>query len=150
MNNDQKRHLDNHFETICEHRKELHLPFFDSVFLEEMYKVPSNELLYHKMYMEWFKLFPENSRKTPWQTYPNHIPCPIKEEQQYGHQWGKTKTSKRKRKENFNSVFAMNNELAFTYLNKYKVYAAMVLHLFGVRDYSYLVEKIRILNTKLK
>ena len=37
MRNDQKRHLDKHFETICQHKTELHLPFFDSLFLEKIH-----------------------------------------------------------------------------------------------------------------
>jgi hypothetical protein len=145
MNNDQKRHLDAHFETICQHKTEFLLPFFDSDFLEKIYAVPCKDLLYHQFYMQWFELFPQSTKEAPWQTYPKHVPCPISVPEGLSYQWKKArkKTIKQRFKEVL-YVFSATKQFRVTsYLNKYKIYAALFLHLMGIKDFTYLVKIMR-------
>ena len=147
MNNDQKRHLNVHFETICHHKTELHLPFFDSDFLEKIYAIPSNDMLYHKLYMKWFDYFPDCTRKTPWQTYPKHVACPIKNTQDLSYQWDKNKKNEKKRKEDFKYFLSIkNNKFIFQYFKKYKVFAAMLFHRAGIRDYTHIIDNMKALD----
>jgi len=145
MNNDQKRHLEVHFETICDHKVELHLPFFDSEFLSRIYAIPSQELLYHKLYIKWFEYFPESARQTPWQTYPEHVPCPIKSTSELSYQWNNKKTNNsQRRKEDFSYYLSINNNsLITTYFDKKKLMLAMLLHRFGFKSYSYLINYLK-------
>ena len=88
--NDQRRHLFKHFETIDQHGVELITPFFDSKFLKAIAAMPIRQGIYHRLYSEWFEFLPEVARRTPWQTYPGHVPCPIKSEETGSYQWAKT------------------------------------------------------------
>ncbi len=144
MNNDQKRHLQLHFETICEHKVELLLPFFDSKFLRKIYSIPSKELVYHKFYMQWFSFFPESARSAPWQTYPGHVPCPIDIPSDLTYQWG----GKRKPRRYCDLKLFLKvrkSAVYHKYFNNGKTTLAMLLHFLGVRNYSYLVGKLKLL-----
>ncbi|WP_039989057.1 asparagine synthase-related protein [Paraglaciecola arctica] len=144
MNNDQKRHLSLHFETICQHKTELHLPFFDSDFLQNIYGFPAKEMMYHKLYMQWFEYFPKCARQTPWQTYPKHVPCPIKNTSSLSYQWDKSTTNHQNRKQDFSEYLALRkNRYIQEFFNSQKLMIAMVLHRIGVKDYSYLIDKLK-------
>jgi len=80
VENDQRRHLDRHFETLLQHRTEFWLPFFDAGVLEIALRTPPARGRSHRFYSEWFELLGKDVRSTPWQTYPGHVPCPIAEE----------------------------------------------------------------------
>lgn len=148
MNNDQKRHLDNHFETICQHKIELLLPFFDSEFLEKIYAIPSTELLYHKFYMKWFKLFSKEAQLTPWQTYPSHEKCLIKAPENLSYQWDSTDTpSVNNREIDFELYMKVKKLKIFQqYFDGKLVFVAMILHRFKIKDFSYLVKNIKQIN----
>lgn len=141
MNNDQKRHLEVHFETICDHKVELHLPFFDSEFLSKIYAIPSQEMLYHALYMKWFEHFPTNAKKTPWQTYPGHVPCPVKSTSELSYQWDQKKNDDlERRKEDFSYYLSIkNHSLISSYFDNKKLLLAMLLHRFGFKSYGYLI-----------
>lgn len=87
MQNDQRRHLANFFETIDLHRLEYHLPFFDSVFLSSVLKVPIDACLGHGFYMQWLQHFPDVVVSVPWQAYPGHVPCPLPLPSGLRYQW---------------------------------------------------------------
>jgi len=87
MENDQRRHLDLHFENLDIHNLEFHLPFFDSFFLESVCAVPIEDRINHGFYMDWFQKFPPVARSVPWQTYPGHRTCPIASKQKLQYQW---------------------------------------------------------------
>jgi asparagine synthase (glutamine-hydrolysing) len=76
MMNDQRRHLFNHFESIDLGRLEFELPFFDAEFLVDIMREPFDPFLRHAFYVEWLKCFHPAVASTPWQAYPNHVPCP--------------------------------------------------------------------------
>lgn len=87
--NDQRRHLFKHFETIDRHGLELLTPFFDAKFLKAIVATPIRKGILHQLYAEWFEYMPEVARRTRWQTYPGHVPCPIKTEERGSYQWAK-------------------------------------------------------------
>lgn len=89
--NDQRRHLFKHFETIDQHGVELLTPFFDSKFLKAIASTPIRKGILHRLYADWFDLLPEVARRTPWQTYPGHVPCPIKSDTVGSYQWTKNR-----------------------------------------------------------
>lgn len=145
MNNDQKRHLDNHYETICAHKMEFILPFFDSDFLSKIYALPTKDMLYHELYMKWFEYFPENTKNVPWQTYPGHVACPISVDEQYGYQWDSSRKKNRQSKiKHFFEYLNLRKDVYIRkYFNGYKILLAMLLHVFGIKDYTYMLNTLR-------
>ena len=138
VENDQKRHLDNHFETMLDHNVDLVIPFFDSNFLDLLYSVPPESLLYHRLYSDWFSLFPVEARSTPWQTYPGHVPCPLKIDDDLKYQWGK--------KVKFDSVEddrkvydSIKRSPFYNKFDKSNLSLAMLLHRYKLRSYSHLI-----------
>lgn len=138
IENDQKRHLDKHFETMLDHKVDLILPFFDSDLLDLLYTIPTSELLYHRLYSRWFELFPIEARRTPWQTYPGHQPCPLELDDSLDYQW--------KKKKNFDSTTEdlkiykrFKTSLFFSNFDKKKLTIAMFLHKLKIRNYGYLI-----------
>lgn len=87
VENDQRRHLDAHFESLLQHRQELWTPFLDGDFLAKALPVPVDVGVGHRLYDRWFQLLPESTRSVPWQTYPGHVPCPLPVPPDLGYQW---------------------------------------------------------------
>jgi hypothetical protein len=87
MLNDQRRHLARHFENIDINRFEFQLPFYDSDFLSIILRAPVRPFLRHKLYHKWLINKEPLAASVPWQTYPNHEPCPIPYPSQLGYQW---------------------------------------------------------------
>ena len=87
MMNDQRRHLFNHFESMDLGRLEFELPFFDAEFLTDVMREPFDPFLRHAFYVEWLKCFHPAVAGTPWQAYPNHVPCPHPLPAEATYQW---------------------------------------------------------------
>ena len=140
--NDQKRHMDLHFETICQHGVELELPFFDAYFLEKICSLPADDIIYHRAYAKWFELFPYYVRETPWQTYPEHVPCPIKSDKQLSYQWSDSKEPWHNKWADAKAVLKIPlKSPVFKLFNKPKLALALTLHLLNLKDYSYILRK---------
>jgi hypothetical protein len=142
MNNDQKRHLHVHFETICEHKVELLLPFFDSDFLQQVYALPTEAMKFHRLYMRWFSLFPDCARSTPWQSYPGHEPCPVPMPEGLSYQWGKKVANRSRRNDCMRAFAALRQPVVRRYVSFPRALIAIVVHAIGVKDYRYLIESI--------
>ncbi len=112
MVNDQRRHLDQHFENLDMHNIGFHLPFFDSFFLESVFALPISYCLCHEFYMDWFNMFPEYARSVPWQTYPGHKPCPVSFSQDLHYQWAKPAFKDRKQ-------ILRQKEMAISFIKRY-------------------------------
>ena len=96
MLNDQRRHLFNHFENLDMARIEFELPFFDAEFLTTILSENIDPFLRHAFYLDWLQCFPPGVGETPWQAYPNHVPCPLPIPQGLAYQWDEaTKISQR-------------------------------------------------------
>jgi asparagine synthase (glutamine-hydrolysing) len=87
MMNDQRRHLFNHFESLDLGRLEFELPFFDAEFLADIMREPFDPFLRHAFYVEWLQCFDPAVAGTPWQAYPNHVPCPHPLPENASYQW---------------------------------------------------------------
>jgi len=144
MNNLVKRQLTNHFETICQHKIEYLLPFVDSDFLENIYAVPQSEMIHHKFYMRWFKLFPDNARLTPWQTYPEHEKCPLPPVTGLSYQWDKVTQPIKTNKTDFDFYLKAKKSPVFKrFFNPLQVGIAMQMHRYGIKDFSYVVNTLK-------
>jgi hypothetical protein len=77
MFNGQRRLLFKHLETVDQHGLELLTPFYDAALLRLIANLPARWGILHRVYAKWFELLPEFARRTPWQTYPGHVPCPV-------------------------------------------------------------------------
>ncbi len=85
--NDQRRHLFKHFETIDQHGLELLTPFYDTQFLRMVAATPVRWGVLHRLYSAFFEHLPTFALKTPWQTYPGHMPCLLPPDTQSSYQW---------------------------------------------------------------
>ncbi|MBT1450652.1 hypothetical protein KJ365_07130 [Glaciecola sp. XM2] len=146
IKNDQKRHLDRHFETIHSHRIDLKLPFFDSDFMDNLYAFPVKELLFHKLYMKWFQRFPTAARSTPWQTYPGHEKCPIKVAKDYSYQWDNQHKSPNIQKDMDIYDNFKKTALFKKCFSPFRVRIAMLLHKHQIKKFGYLINMFRSLN----
>ena len=144
MLNDQRRKLSSHFENIDLHRVEFQLPFFDAAFLASVMTVPVDSCLYHKFYTKWLALFPPAVTSTPWQTYPDHEPCPLPVPTGLAYQWDdEYQTAQRaaqkqtvlRQAEQFLTATDFPRDL----MSKPKLRLATWIHAKGWRDYEHVI-----------
>ena len=86
--NDQRRHMAKHFEQIDLHRFEFLMPFYDADFLETVVRSPPQPFLLHAIYHKWLAGMSPASVTVPWQTYPDHVRCPVSSDGALRYQWG--------------------------------------------------------------
>jgi hypothetical protein len=86
--NDQRRHMAKHFEQIDLHRFEFLMPFYDADLLETVVRSPPQPFLLHAIYHQWLARMSPAAVSVPWQTYPDHVPCPIRSDVELRYQWG--------------------------------------------------------------
>ncbi len=75
--NDQRQHLDTHFEGWAAHRLSYFLPFYDARVLRVLRSLPESMIECHRVYAHWLARMPAFVTAAPWQTYPGHEPCPL-------------------------------------------------------------------------
>ncbi|ELR66863.1 Asparagine synthetase [Photobacterium marinum] len=85
--NDQHHHLALPFEEMDRFRLDFCLPFYSRGVLEAMFSMKTESALWHGIYMNWLERCYPQALTTPWQTYPDHIPCPLPVEERYQNQW---------------------------------------------------------------
>ncbi|MBC7617505.1 MAG: hypothetical protein H7293_00690 [Candidatus Saccharibacteria bacterium] len=145
--NDQRRHLFKHFESIDQHGLEVLTPFFDTLFLKAVASTPVHWGVLHRLYAEWFTHLPEFARKTPWQTYPGHVPCPVAGARGASYQWAPTP----KQREGLvarNAVArallrSVSHDLAPPF-SQARVGVAAVLHALGLRDCRHILWRLEL------
>lgn len=141
MMNDQRRHLFNHFESLDMTRLEFELPFFDGEFLADVMREPFDPFLRHVFYVEWLKCFQPAVSGTPWQAYPNHVPCPLPLPEGASYQWDGISAEEVRKK--IASALQSGRELcaspAFTskFLGLFRVQLFMLALRLSGRDYTY-------------
>jgi hypothetical protein len=74
MDNDQRQHLDTHFENWQAHRVHYLLPFYDRRVTALLAAQPEDQIAYHAVYEKWLDLLPSSVTAVPYQTYPGHAP----------------------------------------------------------------------------
>lgn len=84
--NDQRRHCSKLWEQIEELKIDQTYPFYDARFVDAICATPVEQLVQHRVYHE-ILLRCNNANQTPWQTYPEHVPCPIEGDEALSYQW---------------------------------------------------------------
>lgn len=85
--NDQRRHLDAHFESLGQRDFDLVLPFFDDRFIQQVMNTPTSHLLLHRLYNRLYSRHFPPGHDIPWQAYPGHEPCPFRDDTAGRYQW---------------------------------------------------------------
>ncbi|TVP42966.1 MAG: hypothetical protein EA350_14600 [Gemmatimonadales bacterium] len=151
MLNDQRRHLDGHFEEIDAHGVELHLPFFDSAFLKDVLTLPAPRLRKHRFYHELLHHLPKAIMAVPWQTYPGHLPCPVETHGRFPSQWGSEGTraqtlieaQARRRRLAWFRAMAVARDLPTGMISRPRLIAAGLAYHARIRDYDYVLDFAR-------
>jgi asparagine synthase (glutamine-hydrolysing) len=142
MFNDQRRHTAEHLENIDIDRIEFLEPFYDSHFLEPILSAEVGGFLGHAFYMEWLKRFPPAATAVAWQTYPNHMQCPIAAHAGLDYQWNKEigGISWEQRISAFRWVLrlVLTRDFPSAVFDRGRLLAAGAATALGVGDYSYL------------
>lgn len=76
--NDQHQHIAPALEDMDKFRLDFHLPFYSKAMLKVMFALPVSSAVKHQLYMKWLNQSYSEALLTPWQTYPGHLPCPLK------------------------------------------------------------------------
>lgn len=137
MLNDQHRHLDLYFDRVHIHKVRFLLPFFDRRVLQFWLSLPLAPRLYHKLYMKWFDTFKPSIRSTPWQTYPNHVPCPIIDNGSLPAQWQSgfwpEREANSKRSLRRGSIKALRDGFSNELLSQLGLFVALTMDISGLR-----------------
>jgi asparagine synthase (glutamine-hydrolysing) len=96
--NDQRRHLDKHYEIFHRREFDLQLPFFDKRLIQFISSLPSKLVNYHRIYDKLYKKISGDLTSTPWQTYPNHVSCPLPAPANLKYQWSSSFHSKKEKR----------------------------------------------------
>ena len=145
--NGQRRLLFKHFESIDQHGLELLTPFFDTRFLKAVASTPVDCGVLHRLYAELFTHLPEFARKTPWQTYPGHVPCPLAGNPEASYQWTPTPRP--------NEGLVARSAVALALLrsvgrdlhppfSQARVGVAALLHALGLRDCRHILWRLQL------
>jgi asparagine synthase (glutamine-hydrolysing) len=142
MLNDQRRHLAYHYDDLDLHRLELHLPFYDSCFIESVVRAPIDLCLGHRFYLRWLKHFSIAVNTVPWQAYPGHEPCPLPIPETLGYQWSRRGGGfagwLRRVREPLPANLFDPRGFPADLLHRRNLLGAALLHRTGVRSYKYL------------
>jgi hypothetical protein len=114
------------------------LPFYDRRVIASIMRIPSplRSFLRHAFYHHLVNLLPPIVRSVPWQTYPDHLPCPTVEPAPPPDQWSRTRA-------NGNSLAKVCLRLTLSpglarVLRRRAMLGAIGLHYMGRHDYDYL------------
>lgn len=147
--NDQRRHLFKHFESIHQHGLELLTPFYDAEFLKAVAATPARWGILHRLYGYFFECLPEFARKTPWQTYPGHQPCPVVSDQIASYQWARSSDSEKsslveRSKMAIQIVRAFRQEMKPQVFSRARIWRAALIHALGLRGYCYILRLLQV------
>ncbi len=148
MHNDQRRHCYDFYEKLNEYSIEYQMPFFDGLFLEKLFSLPLDFRLNHRFYHQWYNCFPRAVKAVPWQTYPGHLPCPVKCDLDLDYQWNKPDRSyiysfSDRYKEFTEGLTLVAKKDNLGPYSRYKMAFGLLAHILGVRDYEYLISGMR-------
>lgn len=79
VQNDQRTHLHQRFETMAGLGYEILTPFFDIDLVRFVLSCPVDDFAGHRLYHDLLPFLPQPVSQIPWQTYPGHLPCPVAE-----------------------------------------------------------------------
>ena len=139
------RMLDEHFETIHEHKLEMIAPFLDARLIELVLSGDCERDCEHDLYHRVMKHLPASVSSVAWQAYPGHKPCPHPVDTKKS-QWATNKSKKRQYKKLFLGYGnALLRDEKFPRLifkkNVFRLYYYM--YKFFNRDYQYIISALR-------
>ena len=140
--NDQRRKIEVLHANADLIRAEMLMPFFDMEFLSLIAAAEIDLFIGHRIYMDWMRLFQPPVYSTPWQAYPDHLPCPIPVPTNLEYQWTHdNRVSPNARRLAWRMLRHSLRPLAFPrwLLLRKVVFTAAILTLCGRGDYSYLL-----------
>lgn len=144
LQNDQRRHLVQHFEDLDLERIEFQLPFFDADFLATILCRQCEPYMQHRFYIEWLRAFPNGLATLPWQAYPGHVPCDVAAPAGLKYQWedyfdsGTVRQMQRNTAARGKRVLG-NRSFPRHLISRSTLSAAVWMTRLGVRDYAYLI-----------
>lgn len=153
MLNDQRRHLDRHYESVHTRLFDFTLPFFDRRLIELVAGLPTDFFDNHQIYDQLYKKIGGSINKTPWQTYPGHVKCPLPMPKDLEYQWGGAFYSSRSLKQKARSrswkalKLAVRKDANFGFYNLPYILGASSLTLLGISDRSYVYSCISPIET---
>lgn len=147
--NDQRRHLFKHFETIDQHGLELLTPFYDAQLLKAVSATPARWGILHRLYDLFFQHLPSFALRTPWQTYPGHVPCPLPQDTSASYQWTRTSQPERRgivgrTKLARQLLLAFNRTMKPQVFSQSRIWLAALLHASGIRDCQHILSPLQI------
>jgi asparagine synthase (glutamine-hydrolysing) len=146
--NDQRRHLFKHFETIDQHGLELLTPFYDARFLSLVIATPARWGVLHRLYAGFFEHLPEFALKTPWQTYPGHVPCPLPPDENSRYQWLKPAPLRQlglieRTRLSIGMLRATDYKSQLPVFSITRIWMAAILHMLGIRDCRHILPALQ-------
>lgn len=142
--NNQRRHLDTHFQSLETRKHELILPFFDDRLLQAVLQTPMEHLLYHRLYNAIFSRHLPKSHNIAWQAYPGHEPCPHPLPQKGRYQWDSwaDKASLRQAQRNAAqmALVALREGRVAPQTSRVAMAAAALLTYCGIKDMRYVLK----------
>ena len=148
MLNDQRRHLDKHYESFHIRGFDFELPFFDRRLITLVSSMPVKAFNMHRMYHNLFLKIGGNLTAAPWQTYPGHVPCPLPKIQDLEYQWGGNFYDAAVRRSKMRTSAWKCLRLALSQSSKQDIFrtnyliVASLITLTGLSDHSYLYQCI--------
>jgi asparagine synthase (glutamine-hydrolysing) len=130
-------------EDIDVRRIEYVQPFYDGHFIELIASAPAAWGLAHRLYHQWLTRFPQQTVQVPWQTYPGHLPCPVKGLTITRTQWQPTRAKRFWASQPFlpRCWEAMTRwQFPCALMRRPVVLLAYALHQTRIKDYSYIIE----------
>jgi hypothetical protein len=148
MLNDQRHHLDHHYETIHHRKFDFELPFFDRRLIELTASLPVREFNFHRMYDRLFHKIGGTLTSTPWQTYPGHVACSLPKPKNLAYQWSNgfyKNSQKNERRRSYalrTFYFAIRPATKQMIFNKRYIAIASITSFLGLSDHSHLYKAI--------
>jgi asparagine synthase (glutamine-hydrolysing) len=142
MFNDQRRKLEDLQANADLIRAEMLMPFFDMEFIKLIAAAEIDLFIGHRIYMDFLRMFQPPVYSTPWQAYPDHLPCPIPAPADLKYQWTReSRPSPIVRRFARRMLWQSLRPFAFPgwLLRREMVFAAAMLTLLGRWNYGYLL-----------
>ncbi len=147
MLNDQRRHMDRHYESFHERGFDFSLPFFDKRLISLVSSLPANWVNNHRLYDKMFNLIGGSLTATVWQTYPGHVPCPHAIPPGLIYQWEPSFYSSKNKKRAASAearsclMYALSN--SSTPFSRIYTIFALTLTTLGLSNHGYITKYIK-------
>lgn len=147
MLNDQRRHMDHHYESFHKRGFDFSLPFFDKRLITLISSLPSKWINNHRIYDKLFNLIGDSLTATVWQTYPGHVPCKLDVPAGLIYQWDSSfyssKNKKRTEAEEARSCLTFVLKTRTTPFSRIYTIFALTMTTMGISNHGYITKYIK-------